>query len=83
MPIDDAFATPDGTVVVVGRVSSGEVRPGDCLDLCTPLKTFRVFVKSLEVFGTLTVALPGDNVGVRISGVAKPDIQPGSRLTGG
>jgi translation elongation factor EF-Tu-like GTPase len=39
MPIDEAFAVPDGTVVVVGRVSTGEVRPGDSVDLCTPCKT--------------------------------------------
>jgi selenocysteine-specific translation elongation factor len=38
MPIDEAFAVPDGTVVV-GRVSTGEVRPGDSVDLCTPCKT--------------------------------------------
>ena len=81
MPVDEAFAAADGTVVLVGWVSTGEVRPGDSLDLCTPCKTIPVSVKSLEAFGRVQLAMAGENIAIRVSGVTKDDVLPGSKLT--
>ena len=80
MAIEDVFSAPDGTVIVTGCISSGEVRPGDTLELCTPEKILQVEVVALEAFGRLSLAIEGDNIGVRLLGVRREAVSTGSRL---
>ncbi len=83
MPIDDAFAvnTP-GRVVVVGVISSGEIKPQTQLFLTGSETTIPVTVISLEggVNKTVSSAHAGDRVGVMLEGAGKADVLPDSHL---
>ncbi len=82
MPIEDVFVGHNEIVVVTGCIASGEVRVGDTVEVHTPGRLFSAKVVALEVFGYITVALAGDNIGVRLKGIHGDDVWPGCRLTG-
>jgi hypothetical protein len=82
MPIEDVFTITGRDVVVTGRVERGVVRVGDEIEIVGGGKpTKRVTVAGIEMFRKLLdQAEVGDNVGVLIKGIEKPDITRGQVL---
>ncbi len=76
LPIQDVFSITGVGTVVVGRVETGVLRPGDKV-IIEPLgKTAEV--KSIEMHHErLDKAEPGDNVGVNIKGIDRREIKRG------
>ncbi len=76
LPIQDVFSITGVGTVVVGRVETGVLRPGDKV-IIEPLgKTAEV--KSIEMHHErLDKAEPGDNVGVNIKGIDRKEIKRG------
>ncbi len=86
MPIDDAFALKvDGSVVVVGVIAAGEIKPGMRLEIRTAHASIPVTVTALEggPDKPISHARAGDRVGVMLQGASKEQVPAGSRLTGG
>ncbi len=82
MTVDDAFALKEqGSVVVVGVVSEGEVRPGDVLSVQTAHAQLRVVVKALEAFHKpVKRGKAGDRIGIMLTGANKEQISSGDLL---
>ncbi len=84
MPIQDAYKIQGVGTVSVGRIESGEIKPGENV-IILPGKTgdgVKGEVKSLEMHHEqLDSAGPGDNVGVNIRGVSKKDITRGDVIS--
>ncbi len=76
LPIQDVFSITGVGTVVVGRVETGVLRPGDKV-IIEPLgKTAEV--KSIEMHHErLDKAEPGDNIGVNIKGIDRKEIKRG------
>jgi GTPase len=85
MTIDDVFAvTTSGSVVVVGVISEGEIRPGNTLYVQTESGRIRVTVQALESFHQpLRSAKAGDRVGIMLVGASKAQIHPQDVLLNG
>ena len=84
MTIDDVFALKiPGTVVVVGVISEGEVKPGDTLYVETDSGQFPVTVEGLEAYHKpLRSANSGNRVGIMLKGLNKEQISPNDLLLG-
>jgi selenocysteine-specific translation elongation factor len=78
MTIDDVFALKKpGSVIVVGVVSEGEVKPGDSLCVKTGSGQIQVRVEALEAHDKpLDRATAGDRVGIMLAGASKEQISP-------
>ncbi len=76
IPIQDVFSITGVGTVVVGRVETGVIKPGDNI-IIEPLgKTAEV--KSIEMHHEkLDKAEPGDNIGINIKGIDKKEIKRG------
>lgn len=86
MPIDDAFRLKaEGSVVVVGVIAAGEIRPGMRLEIRTANGAIPVTVTALEggPDKPISNARAGDRIGIMLQGASKDQVPPGSRLTGG
>jgi translation elongation factor EF-Tu-like GTPase len=86
MPIDDAFRLKvEGSVVVVGVIAAGEIKPGTRLEIRTADVAIPVTVTAIEggSGNSMSHARAGDRVSVLLQGASKDQIPPGSRLTGG
>jgi translation elongation factor EF-Tu-like GTPase len=86
MPIDDAFRLKtEGSVVVVGVIAAGEIKPGMRLEVRTANAAIPVTVTALEAGPSkpISSARAGDRVGVMLQGANKDQVPAGSRLTGG
>ncbi|MFW6025066.1 MAG: translation elongation factor EF-1 subunit alpha [Candidatus Woesearchaeota archaeon] len=80
MPIQDAYKIQGVGTVSVGRIETGDLKPGEKVTIL-PGRTGEGVsgeVKSIEMHHEqLESAGPGDNVGVNIRGVSKKDITRG------
>ena len=82
MPIEDVFTISGRGTVVTGRVERGTLKVGEEVEIVglreEPLKTVAT---GIEMFRkVLDEALPGDNVGVLLRGVAKDEVERGMVL---
>ncbi len=76
MPIQDVYNIKGVGTVVVGRVETGILRPGDKVIIEPPHKEGEV--KSIEMHHEpLKEAKAGDNIGVNIRGITKDDVDRG------
>jgi elongation factor Tu len=81
MPIDEVIELrAEGTVVVTGRVLSGEIRSEIDLFVKTGTAAIPVRVAGIEAFSPIRTAVAGDNVAVLLRGISKSQIPEGSRL---
>jgi len=79
MPIEDVFSISGRGTVVTGRVERGVLKVGEEVEIVglreEPIKTVAT---GIEMFRKLLdEALPGDNIGVLLRGVAKDDVERG------
>ncbi len=84
VPIDKPLRIPIGKVlkitgvgtVATGRVATGVLKPGDKIIINPP--QIRTVAQSIEMHHTkLDQAIPGDNIGINVKGVAVGDIKRG------
>jgi elongation factor 1-alpha len=76
IPIQDVFSITGVGTVVVGRVETGVLKPGDTIVIEPLGKTAEV--KSIEMHHErLEKAEPGDNIGINIKGIDKKEIKRG------
>ncbi|MHA1501041.1 MAG: elongation factor 1-alpha, partial [Candidatus Heimdallarchaeota archaeon] len=76
MPVQDVYAIKGVGTVPVGKIESGILKPGD--DVVFPISKQKAKVQSIEMHHEkLEQALPGDNVGFNIKGIARSDILKG------
>jgi len=76
MPVQDVYAIKGVGTVPVGKIESGILKPGD--DVVFPISDKTAKVQSIEMHHEqLTQALPGDNVGFNIKGIARNEIIKG------
>ncbi len=79
LPIQDVFSITGAGTVVVGRVETGVIKPGDRVVVMPPAKVGDV--RSLETHHMkLDEAKPGDNIGVNLRGIEKEDVRRGDVL---
>ncbi|CCC80691.1 translation elongation factor EF-1 subunit alpha [Thermoproteus tenax] len=79
LPIQDVFSITGAGTVVVGRVETGVIKPGDKVIVMPPAKVGDV--RSLETHHMkLDEAKPGDNIGVNLRGIEKDDVKRGDVL---
>ncbi|MGC9117964.1 MAG: translation elongation factor EF-1 subunit alpha [Thermoproteus sp.] len=79
LPIQDVFSITGAGTVVVGRVETGVIRPGDKVIVMPAGKAGDV--RSLETHHMkLEEAKPGDNIGVNLRGIEKDDVRRGDVL---
>jgi elongation factor 1-alpha len=75
-PIQDVYSITGIGTVPVGRIETGVMKPGQKLTFHPSNKTGEV--KSIEMHHEeIPEAVPGDNVGVNVRGLAKNDIRRG------
>jgi len=79
MPIEDVFTISGRGTVVTGRVERGTLKVGEEVEIVglreEPIKTVAT---GIEMFRkVLDEALPGDNIGVLLRGVAKDEVERG------
>lgn len=84
VPLDKPLRIPIGKVlkitgvgtVATGRVATGVLKPGDKIIINPP--QIKTVAQSIEMHHTkLDQAIPGDNIGINIKGVAVSDIKRG------
>ncbi|MGQ9781029.1 MAG: translation elongation factor EF-1 subunit alpha [Nitrososphaeria archaeon] len=76
MPIQDVYSITGVGTVPVGRIETGVLKPGDRVVIQPG--NISAEVKSIEMHHTpIERAVPGDNVGVNLRGVAKTDLKRG------
>jgi len=76
LPIQEVYSISGVGTVPVGRVETGRLRVGDKVVIMPPGKVGEV--RSIEMHHErLEEALPGDNIGFNIRGVAKEEIKRG------
>ncbi|MGY0288460.1 MAG: translation elongation factor EF-1 subunit alpha [Candidatus Methanodesulfokora washburnensis] len=76
LPVQDVFSIKGVGTVIVGRVETGVLKPGDSI-IIEPLgKTAEV--KSIEMHHEpLQKAEPGDNIGINVKGVERNEVRRG------
>src|SRR4030066_491427 len=76
IPVRDVYTSTGVGTVPVGRVETGVLKPDQKIIFMPANKTGEV--KSIEMHHeTLTQAVPGDNVGFNVRGIAKTDVKRG------
>jgi len=76
IPIQDVYSITGVGTVPVGRVETGILKVGDTVVIAPSMITAEV--KSIETHHTsIPQAIPGDNIGFNLRGVAKKDIKRG------
>jgi len=81
MPVEGTFSIAGRGTVVTGRVESGQVRPGDEIEIVGLRKTQKTTVTGVEMFHKqLESGDAGDNVGCLLRGLKRDDVQRGQVL---
>ena len=84
MPLQDVYNITGIGVIPVGRIETGVMKVGDKV-IIVPAREgngVRGEVKSIEMHHeSISEAIPGDNVGISVRGVAKKDIARGDVLS--
>jgi elongation factor 1-alpha len=79
IPIQDVYSITGVGTVPVGRVETGVLKEGDTVVFMPP--NIKGEVKSIEMHHVrIPKAVPGDNIGFNVRGVAKTDIHRGDVL---
>ena len=83
MTVEDVFSIRGRGTVVTGQIESGTLTVGDEISFRREGVFKKTVVTGIEAFRKqLQQAKVGDNVGVLLRDIAKPDIQHGDVLTG-
>jgi elongation factor Tu len=80
MPVESIFHIPGQGTVLAGHIRSGQVKVGDKVDVCSPLKSASLQVAGLERIGVremLGSAQNGDEVGVLVRGLSLEQVEDG------
>jgi len=81
MPVEGTFSIAGRGTVVTGRVESGQVKPGDEIEIVGLRKTQKTTVTGVEMFHKqLESGDAGDNVGCLLRGLKRDDVQRGQVL---
>jgi elongation factor 1-alpha len=83
LPIQDVYNIPGIGVVPVGRIETGKMKVGDKI-IVVPAREGKGIegeIKTIEMHHEqITEAIPGDNIGFNVRGIAKKDIARGDVL---
>jgi elongation factor Tu len=83
MTVQDVFSIRGRGTVVTGKIESGILNVGDEISLQRQGSVKKTIVTGIEAFRKeIQQAQAGDNVGVLLRDVNKPDIQRGDVLVG-
>jgi len=78
MPVEDVFTIQGRGTVVTGRVSRGQLKLNDEVEIVGLKATKKTVITGIEMFRkTLNEAQAGDNVGLLLRGIEKDDVQRG------
>jgi elongation factor Tu len=81
MPVEDVFSIKGRGTVVTGRITRGEVKVGDTIEIVGLKDTTKTTVTGVEMFRKqLESGQAGDNVGILLRGVEKKDVERGQVL---
>lgn len=81
MPVEDVFSIKGRGTVVTGRVTRGELKVNEEIEIVGLKATKKTVVTGLEMFRkTLDITMAGDNVGVLLRGIEKDDVERGQVL---
>lgn len=82
LPIENVFTIAGRGTVVTGKVEQGSLRGGDAIEIVGLAETPRsAVVTQIESFGQeMEVATAGHNVGCRLRGVSRDEVQRGQVL---
>ena len=81
MPIEDVFSISGRGTVVTGRVERGIVKVGEEIEIVGLKPTVKTVVTGVEMFRKLLdQGEAGDNIGARLRGTAREDVERGQVL---
>jgi len=81
MPVEDVFSIKGRGTVPTGRVERGVIKAGDEVEIVGLKETQKTVAVSLEMFHkTMSVAEPGDAVGVLLRGMERSEVERGQVL---
>ena len=81
MPIEDVFSIKGRGTVATGRAEQGVIKVGDDVEIVGIKDTQKTTVTGIEMFKkSLDQGQAGDNMGVRLRGVERDDIERGQVL---
>ena len=81
MPIEDVFSIKGRGTVVTGRISTGEVKVNEEIEIVGIRDTKKTVVTGVEMFRKmLDSGQAGDNVGILLRGIGKDDVERGQVL---
>jgi len=76
MPVQDVYNIKGVGTVPVGKIETGMMKPGD--DVIFPISKKRAKVQTIEMHHEqLPQAIPGDNIGFNIKGIARNELKKG------
>ena len=81
MTVEDVFSIKGRGTVVTGKIESGTVKVGDEIVIQGKSGEVKTTVTGIEMFRkAMSQASAGDNVGLLLKNIAKPDVQRGDVL---
>jgi len=81
MTVEDVFSIKGRGTVVTGKIETGTIKIGDEITIQGRNGEKRTIVSGIEMFRkTMNQAGTGDNVGLLLKDIARPDIQQGDVL---
>ncbi len=81
MPIEDVFSVPGQGTVVTGRIERGVVGAGDKIEIVGIRETAKATCIGVEQFSKrLHEGCAGQNVGIRLGGIKKDEVECGQVL---
>jgi elongation factor Tu len=82
MTVEDVFSIKGRGTVVTGKVESGTLKVGDEVSIQGKNGERKTIVTGIEMFRkTMSQANAGDNVGLLLKDIAKPNVQQGDVLS--
>ena len=81
MTVEDVFSIKGRGTVVTGKIETGTIKVGDEIVIQGKSGEVKTVVTGVEMFRKMTAqANAGDNVGLLLKNIAKPDVQQGDVL---
>ena len=81
MTVEDVFSIKGRGTVVTGKIETGTIKIGDEITIQGRNGEKRTIVSGIEMFRkTMNQAGTGDNVGLLLKDIARPEIQQGDVL---
>ena len=82
MTVEDVFSIKGRGTVVTGKIETGTIKVGDEIVIQGKSGELKTTVTGVEMFRKMTAqANAGDNVGLLLKNIAKPDVQQDDVLT--